>query len=138
MRLVSQIGFIFCFATDIHFRAPSRAVTTAKRNSLAGARSKGRFVCRVHRGTGRLADINGKLLRGTKSRAYRRVNIDGKQWMWHILVAFAATCATGFTPTAQWWASRTVDHKNGFNRVPRRVRHPGQARRALGPRARSL
>ena len=32
---------------------------------------------------------------------------------WHVLVAFAATCATGFTPTAPWWASRTVDHKNG-------------------------
>ena len=35
---------------------------------------------------------------------------------WHVLVAFAATCATGFTPTAPWWASRTVDHRNGVRR----------------------
>ena len=34
-------------------------------------------------------------------------------WLWHVLVAFAATCATGFTPTTQWWGPRTVDHKNG-------------------------
>ena len=88
-------------------------VTTHKRKSLAGARSKGRFVCRVHRGTGRLADINGRLLRGGNIRGYRRVIIDGKKWMWHVLVAFAATCATGFTPTAEWWGPRTVDHKNG-------------------------
>ena len=33
--------------------------------------------------------------------------------MWHFLIAFAATCATGFTPTAKWWGPRTVDHKNG-------------------------
>ena len=90
-------------------------VTTHKRKSLAGARSKGRFVCRVHRGTGRLADINGKLLQGTKVRSgYRRVTIGGLGKMFcHVLVAFAATCATGFTPTTQWWGPRTVDHKNG-------------------------
>ena len=34
-------------------------------------------------------------------------------WLWHVLVAFAATCATGFTPTAKWWGPRTVDHRNG-------------------------
>ena len=50
--------------------------TTAKRNRLGGARSRGRFLCRVHRRTGRLADINGKLLRGTKAKSgYRCVKI---------------------------------------------------------------
>ena len=55
-------GFNFGFWATNH--PLCGAVTTAKHKSLAGARSKGRFVCRVHRGTGRLADINGKLLRG--------------------------------------------------------------------------
>ena len=63
-RLDAQIGFQFWFLATNH--PLCGAVTTAKHKSLAGARSKGRFVCRVHRGTGRLADINGKLLRGTK------------------------------------------------------------------------
>ncbi len=62
-RLDAQIGFQFWFLA-INHNPLCGAVTTAKHKSLAGARSKGRFVCRVHRGTGRLADINGKLLRG--------------------------------------------------------------------------
>ena len=137
-RRSRKSGFILVFCNRPQFLY---AVTTAKRNRLGGARSRGRFLCRVHRRTGRLADINGKLLPSkTILKGYRRVMIAGKTWMWHRIVALAALVASGQALTAAAWRGKEVHHI-ARARVPsapplHRVllgAPPGRAARREGP-----